>query len=189
MSTTRLIAPITEGWNRGERDWSYVKDPSADIARWERDIGFQLPDAYRRFMLTFNGGNVYPRLFRHNVPQDRYWSTEPVTQIDPLYSWADVEEHTRGGVYGRGNPPDMLFIGTDPGGLEVLLSLRVEDRGHIFCWPHSTNIWGMDGNDQIWPQATSFEAFLHSLFDLPDESDYKAWRLPIYDKLARPLVF
>ena len=35
MSTRRLIAPLTEGWNRGEKDWSYVKDASGDIARWE----------------------------------------------------------------------------------------------------------------------------------------------------------
>ncbi|MBD2748177.1 SMI1/KNR4 family protein [Microvirga sp. BT688] len=64
MSTRRLIAPLTERWNEGEQDWFYVKDPSEDIARWEGSTGHSLPDAYRRFMLAFNGGCVYPRLFR-----------------------------------------------------------------------------------------------------------------------------
>lgn len=189
MSTQRLIAPVTAGWNRGERTWSFVKDASGDIARWERDTGLKLPHGYLRFMRAFNGGRVYPRLFRYQVPPDRYPSTEPVTQVDPFYSWDDAQAHWRGEVYGRGNPPGMLFIGCDPGGLEILMSLRPVDRGHIYTWPHSTNIWGTDNNTEIWHQADTFEAFLESLFDWPDGSDYSAWRLPIYAQLARPLVF
>lgn len=189
MSNRRLIAPVTEGWNRGERDWSYVKDASQDIVLWEHSTGLTLPDGYRRFMLKFNGGRVYPRLFRCNVPLDRYPSTEPVTMVKPFYSWATVESRWRGDAYGKGNPPDMLFIGCDPGGLEILLSLRPADCGHIFCWPHTKNIWGTDGNTQVWHQADSFEAFLESLYDWPDGSDYAKWHVPIYDKLAKPLVF
>jgi hypothetical protein len=189
MSTRRLIAPLTERWNEGERDWSYVKDPSEDIARWERTTGLSLPDAYRRFMLAFNGGRIYPRLFRYTVPLEFYPSTEPVTYVNPFYSWADAERYWRGDVYDRGTPPDMLFIGCNPGGLEILLSLRPADFGQIFCWLHSTNIWGTDGNDRLWLQAVSFEAFLDSLYDEPDGSDYDDWRRPIYDKLAKPLVF
>lgn len=189
MSTKRLIAPETEGWNSGERDWSYVKDASGDITRWERATGITLPDGYRRFMLAFNGGRVYPRLFQHNIPLDRYPSADPVTMVDPLYPWAQAESHWRGEVYGRGTPPDMLFVGCDPGGLEILLSLRPADLGQIFCWPHSTNLWGTDDNTQVWHQAVSFEAFLESLYDLEDSSDHAGWYVPIYDKLARRLGF
>jgi len=189
MPTQRRIAPVTEGWNRGEREWSFVKDASGDIARWEQETGLALPDSYRRFMLAFNGGRVYPRLFRHNVPPERYPSTEPVTQVNPFYDWARVEAHWRGEIYGKGNPPGMLLIGCDPGGLEVLLSVRSEDRGQISCWPHTTNLWGTDGNDHVWHQAPSFEAFLDSLFDREDGTDYKGWHRPIYDQQARPLAF
>jgi hypothetical protein len=101
----------------------------------------------------------------------------------------DLLPAARGDVYGKGNPPDMLFIGCEPGGLEILLSLRPGDRGHIFCWPHTTNIWGTDGNTQVWHQADSFDAFLGSLFDRQDGSDYAAWRRPIYDTLAKPLIY
>lgn len=189
MSGRRLIAPVTEHWNEGEQDWSYVKDPSHDIHCWEEHTGLNLPDSYRRFMLTFNGGRVYPRLFRYNVPLERYFSAEPITFVSPFYSWADAERYWRGDIYGKGNPPDMLFIGCDPGGLEILMSLRAKDYGQIFCWVHSTNIWGTDGNDKIWHQAPSFEAFIDSLYDEPDESDYEGWHIPLYDKLAKPLVF
>lgn len=189
MSFKRLIAPVTERWNEGERDWSFVKDPSRDIVAWESRTGHALPDSYRRFMLAFNGGRVYPRLFRSAVPLERYPFIEPVTFVDPFYSWADVEEYSRGDVYGRGTPPDMLFIGSDPCGLEILMSLRAADYGQIFCWVHSMNIWGTDGNDWVWNQAPSFEAFLDLLHDEPDASDYEGWHIPIYDRLAKPLVF
>lgn len=189
MRSTRLIAPVIEGWNRGERDWSYVVDASQDIIRWENNTGRRLPDGYRRFMLKFNGGRVYPRLFRYNVPLEVYPSTEPVTFVDPFYSWASVESYWRGDIYGSGNPTDMLFIGCNPGGLEILLSLRPVDWGHIFCWPHTTTPWGTEDNTQVWHQSDSFEAFLDSLYDRQDGSDYADWRIPLYDKLARPLVF
>jgi hypothetical protein len=189
MGSKRLIAPLTERWNEGERDWSYVADPSKDIARWEHDTKQKLPDGYRRFMLKFNGGRVYPRLFRYKVPLERYPSNEPVTMVDPFYDWAYVEAHWRGEVYGKGTPPDMLIIGTNPGGLQILLSLRPVDRGHIFCWPHTSNFWGTEGNTQVWHQADSFETFLESLYDEPDGSDYAFWREPFDDELVRPLVF
>jgi hypothetical protein len=189
MIPQRLIVPVTERWNEGERDWSYVKDSSQDIVLWETSTGHHLPEGYRRFMLKFNGGSVYPRLFRYSVPLDLHPSTEPVTLVDPFYSWADVEAYSHGDTYGRGNPPDMLFIGCNPGGLEILLSLRPTDFGQIFCWPHNKTIWGTDGNDQIWYQAPSFEAFLDSLYEEADGSDYEHWHVPIYDKLAKPLVF
>jgi hypothetical protein len=189
MPNRRLIIPVTERWNEGERDWSFVKDPRQDIIDWERRTGHVLPDGYRRFMFVFNGGRVYPRIFHYNVPLERYPSAEPITVVNPFYSWASAERYWRGEIYRRGTPPDMLFIGCDPGGLEILMSLRPQDYGQIFCWVHSTNIWGTDGNDQIWHQADSFEAFLASLYDEPDESDYKIWNRPGYGSLAKPLVF
>jgi hypothetical protein len=83
----------------------------------------------------------------------------------------------------------MLIIGGDPGGLQLLLSLRPSDAGQIFCWLQTRSVWGSDENHELWHQAVSFEAFLASLFDESDGSDYENWHVPIYDKLAKPLVF
>ena len=44
------IAPYTERWNEGERDWQFVKDARADIEAWEQREGLVLPESYRRFM-------------------------------------------------------------------------------------------------------------------------------------------
>lgn len=189
INSKRLIAPTTAGWNKGERDWSYVADPNRDIARWEQETKHILPSDYRRFMLKFNGGRVFPRLFRYTVPLDRYPSTQPCTKVKVFYSWAEVVSYGRGDIYGKGNPADMLFIGCDPYSLEILLSLRPTDFGHIFCWVHTSTPWGTEGNTEVWHQADSFEGFLASLYDRTDGSDYGAWHVPIYDKLAKPLEF
>ena len=69
------------------------------MVRWEKSTGLSLPDAYRRFMLAFNGGRVYPRLFRYTVPLEFYPSTEPVTYVDPFYPWAGAERYWRGDIY------------------------------------------------------------------------------------------
>jgi hypothetical protein len=185
----RLIAPETERWNEGERDWAFVKDPCQDIALWESRTERLLPDGYRRFMLAFNGGRVYPRLFRYNVPLDLYPSAEPVTLVDPFYSWARVEEYWRGSVYSRAMPENMLVIGGDPGGLEILLSVRPDNYGQIFCWVDGSHSDDTHENDRIWFQAASFEGFLDSLYDEADGSDYENWHVPAYDKLAKPFLF
>lgn len=178
-----------ERWNEGEGDWSFVKDPRQAIIAWESKTGHILPSGYRRFMLAFNGGCVYPRLFRYSVPLNLYPSVEPVTFVDPFYSWEMAEKYWNGEIFHRGTPPEMAFIGCNPGGLEILMSLRKKDHGHIFCWLHSTSPWGTDGNDQLWHQANSFEEFLGSLYDKPDGSDYEDWHIPLYSELAKPLVF
>ena len=162
MDVRRLIAPLTERWNEGERDWAFVKDPNHDIARWEESTGLSLPDGYRGFMLRFNGGRVYPRLFGRWFPRRVHHLQRPVLFVD--------ESRTLGAL-----KFSCRFV------------RRITDI--FFCWFHSTNIWGTDDNDRIWYQAASFEAFLGSLHDEPDGSDYESWRTPLFDKLAKPLVF
>lgn len=57
------IVPVTRNWNDGEYDWSYVPSAEQSVTCWETGSKIRLPDDYRRFMLRFNGGSVYPRFF------------------------------------------------------------------------------------------------------------------------------
>lgn len=180
-----MILPVTENWNEGERDWSFVKDAREDIKVWETNAGKKLPDDYRRFMLKFNGGRVYPSLLRHNVTS---YSAEP-TILEYFYSWDDVVRHANMEVYFSGTPEGFLIIGGDPGGLEVLLSYRDEDAGKIFCWYHTTTSWGTEDNKVVWHQAESFSELLASLYDDESETSHQHWYMPVCDVLARPLQF
>ncbi|MEM1199259.1 MAG: SMI1/KNR4 family protein [Pseudomonadota bacterium] len=180
-----MILPVTENWNEGERDWSYVKDARAGIADWEARAGKTLPDDYRRFMLKFNGGRLYPSLLRHNVT---HYSSEP-TLLEYFYSWDEVIRHANKEVYFSGTPEGFLIIGGDPGGLEILLSCRDEDQGQIFCWYHTTVPWGTDDNAQVWHQAGSFSELLASLYEDESKTSHQHWYIPLCDSLAQPLEF
>ena len=185
------IAPLTERWNEGERDWSFVRDPTAQIEAWESREGLSLPADYRRFLLRYNGGHVYQRLFRTPAALvgmlGPYEPTSDVTQVNPIYDWATVERHWTGEVYGQGVPPGHLVVAATPGAIQVLLALTPENWGRIFSWIHSADAWGSDRNTEIWPLAGSFSHFLDSLFDDENRSDWPRWRLPIYDTLAKEL--
>ncbi len=59
------------------------------------------------------------------------------------------------------------------------------ERGHIYCWVHSTSHWGEEGNDRIFPLAEGFSRFLQGLYDDEHKSDGKRWSR--YETLAREL--
>ena len=64
------IAPNTTGWNNGEYEWSFVEDPSSAIANGAQREGLTVPPEYLNFMLKFNGGKIYPRLFMTSIPEE-----------------------------------------------------------------------------------------------------------------------
>lgn len=188
---TSLIAPYTENWNKGECDWSFVKDPRVAIENWEKQENISLPPDYRNFLLKFNGGRVYPRLFTHTIgalQAGPYVDSSSVTYVGIIYSWATVESHWRRETYGDGVPPNYLIFADTPGGIELLMSMNRDDYGKIYTWPHCSDIWGTDRNTKIYYQANNFTQLLKSLFDDDEQSDYEGWHRPIYDKLAKELV-
>ena len=182
------IAPYTEGWNEGERDWSFVEDPRSQIEAWEKAEGLTLPACYRDFLLEFNGGRVYPRLFKHTIgplAAGPYVDDTSETFVDLIYGWSTVESHWKREIYGDGVCPEYLVIAETPGDIRILMSVSPECNGKIVSWVHSTIRWGTEGNDRVYEQADSFEDFLISLYDDEEQSDYGGWRVPIYDTLAK----
>jgi hypothetical protein len=189
---TMKIAPTTERWNEGERDWSFVKDPRKELESWEAREGLLLPDPYRTFMLRYNGGHVYPRIFRTEAAM--FGSSTPYpasdeTYVDRIHSWTSVESHWFGETYGPGAvPADHLLFADTPGYVQLLMAVRGQDRGKIYAWIHTRAHWGTEGNTYIFPLADGFSEFMNSLYDDADRSGYKAWRTPARDRVARDLV-
>jgi hypothetical protein len=185
------IAPLTERWNEGERDWSFVKDPRADIEAWEKAEGILLPESYRKFMLRYNGGRVYPRLFRTKAEighmMGPYVCQDEETFCEVIYDWAFVERIYTGKYYAKGVPPKHIAFASAPMRIELLMALNSKNYGRIYAWIRSTNDWGTDGNDEIFPLARSFPEFLLNLYDDKKKSDYSNWRVPIYDILAKDI--
>jgi hypothetical protein len=181
------IAPLTERWNEGERDWSFVKNPTDDINRWESETKLTIPQDYRSFMIRFNGGRIYPRLFRTPLAIEfagPYFDECDVAYVDAIFDWRTVALHWRGEVYGQGVPSEHLVFAETAGPIQLLMSLRKTDHGAIYSWRHTTYRWGTDGNDKLHMQADSFSAFLKTLTD-GSGTDYQDWHLPVYDTIAR----
>ncbi len=184
------IAPLTEGWNNGQMDWSYVENPTEAIEHWEKDSGFTLPPSYREFMIRYNGGYVYPRLFKTPLLSGQsgpYYDDSNLIYIDPVYCWKTVEINWNGEWYGRDPiPENYLLIAGTPAAIELLLSLNPNDFGYVYSWRHSVYKWGSDENSQIHLQAQSFAQFLEGLFDDNGE-DYENWYIPAYENLIRDI--
>lgn len=180
------IAPYLKNWNDGERDWSYVKDPTSEIENWEKKSNISLPDDYRRFLIAYNGGSPYPRLFKHgmgSLTAGPYEDQSNETYVDIILSWESVESHWRGETYGKGIPPGYLLIAVTPGAIQVLMNIDSE-KGQIVSWYHSTSPWGSGNNTEIYPIANSFTEFLGILYG--NKEDFDAWHLD-YEDLAKDL--
>ena len=174
------IVPLTDNWNEGECDWSFVKSAVDDISAWEQREGLVLPGDYRKFMTRYNGGSVYPRLVK-------FAGDSSETFVERFFSWKTVESHWRGETYGKGTPQGYLIIAETPGPIQFLASVKPDDCGEIYSWIHCTDKWGTDRNTEVFFQSNNFREFLSGLYDDKEGSDFENWYLPIYDELMKEL--
>lgn len=181
------IVPDTEHWNEGEHDWSYVPNAEPAVLAWEQANEIRLPEDYRRFILKFNGGSVYPRIFKFTVSDQTGVSSDQEELLDRLYRWDVVQTNAR--TYKSALPSGYLLVAETPGPIEILLSVSQAHFGAIFAWSRTSHVWGGEDNSLIWPVADSFSDFLSSLYDDAEASDYDAWYLPVYLPLIRDLSF
>ena len=155
-------------------------DQAGRIQSWETELGTQLPADYRAFLLRFNGGFPYPNLFDEVTPEAGRRGPDTLVICDRLYDLDYAMGLGKGAIYGDAVPPDVVFFGQDPGGMEFLISLREPDFGAVLLWLGTTSRWGTDGNDEgrLFKQADSFHAFLAHLYDTEDKLGYRHWATP-----------
>jgi SMI1-KNR4 cell-wall len=170
--------------------WPDLSQLRTKITEWETASGYRFPEDYRTFMLRYDGGRPYPNTFKVAVPPNLWDMAEDLTYVDPLYSWDFSRALQDKTTYYEGTPNGFWFIGCDPGGLELLLSLRAKDYGRVYSWRGTYNAWGTAGNDDttVYLQAGSFERFLFTLFDTPDKQGYNYWQTPHQIMLARDIT-
>jgi hypothetical protein len=135
------------------------------LKQWEASSGLKLPDDYRRFLLTFNGGMLKPWIFRHTHPEVGKSDQEMI--LDYLHDWETVLENSGLDTPRRmaTRPPAHIEIGKDPGGGRILLSLQPQSHGNVVYWLPSHSVWGQEPNNVVGFIAPSFTAFLRGLFD------------------------
>jgi hypothetical protein len=182
-----LIVPNTENWNEGEFDWSFVPDPKSEIVNWEKRTGIKLPKEYRNFLFTYNGGSVYPRIFKHSISPSTLPSISPEEMVGNFYRWDQVLARFNGEIYGKGIPGGYLNIGDTPGPLELLIGIEGENEGQIYAWLRSSSPWGSGSNKEIHLLSASFPLFLKMLYDDEEKTDYEGWFIPAFETVSREL--
>ncbi len=160
---------------------------NATITAWEAANDRKLPAAYKTFLTTYNGGRIYPSLFEVRQPPEVWFFSDSATY--PLYDWDYAISLWNGKTYYEATPPDMFFIGCNPGGLEILLSLNGATHGQIFTWWGCNHSWGEDGNTvaNLYFQAINFAEFIGQMYETPDWQAMEYWGTPRHRLLAQPL--
>jgi hypothetical protein len=110
--------------------------PHLELLAFEQELGVRLPEDYRQFLVSCNGGYVGGGL----------WFSGPT----PTGESADAGIHHVGGFrqesyfslawhrecYEDRIPHDFLWIMDDPAGNAICLAFQGEHRGQIFFWDH-----------------------------------------------------
>lgn len=140
-----------------------------DVVRFESLIKARLPEDYRSFLLTHNGGEPTPEVFFINESQGddilgKFYGLYKEPQYSSL-SWCF--ETNRGRM-----PSNIIPIGTDPGGNQVCLSVSGSDYGAIYFWDHEeVNNEEGPNYDNLYLLAPNFTAFLNGLTPNIDDEE------------------
>jgi hypothetical protein len=103
------------------------------LKAFEEELGVRLPDAYREFLLRFNGGRWKSRIFRVS---DKEGESE-VHHVYGLHEGPDFSRLDRAWESLRGTiPPSVIPIADDPGGNKICLGIGGSDRAKVFFCEH-----------------------------------------------------
>ena len=123
------------------------------IAEFERSIGAQLPDDYRRFLLTCNGGEPVDGEFAVNG-----WGSTVVHVFYGLntgYKAYNIDWSKS--VFDDVLPESIVPIACDPGGYLVCLGVKGVAQGKVYFWDRGEKL------DELILLAPSFEDFVDGL--------------------------
>lgn len=110
--------------------------PADRLAAFERELGLPLPEDYRRFLVTCNGGHVGGRLWFRGPTPDGSTADAGVHHIggfreESYFSLQSARDAYRGRI-----PNDLLWIMDDPFGNAICLAIRGPRRGCVYFWDH-----------------------------------------------------
>ncbi len=151
--------------NEGEKNVSFKAHlRSIDkemIEAYELRVGINLPEDFRAFLLSSNGGIPTPQ--QADIPNTQY-----SVLVDYLYGIGDsrqpgdleyeaveIEEDLLEG---------MIVIGHDPGGNLFLLATKGRDRGAVYFWDLGGLYLSEDDSGNTFRLADSFSNLLERLY-------------------------
>jgi SMI1 / KNR4 family (SUKH-1) len=139
-----------------------------ELAAAERQLGVNLPDDYRSFMLRYNGGQPEPDGFDVIWRDDREcgqdWRTSTLSwflSLDERRGY-NLLKYNQPGFAGR-IPRGTIAIAVDAGGNLILLALEGPYAGRILFWVREYEVEEGEepGYDNVGIIADNFDQFLN----------------------------
>ncbi|MFL1391035.1 SMI1/KNR4 family protein [Pseudomonas tritici] len=130
----------------------------------ESFIGVTLPREYYLFLSRNGGGYPEPDSFR-------FMGNEDGSSVQRFYGLnrSDTYDFVRNlNLYKKRIPEGFIAIACDPGGNQICLCIKGENRGKVYFWDHE-----LENCDETEPDdsnmtlvSNSFSDFLDGLFEL-----------------------
>jgi len=133
----------------------------AEISRFEGTIGAALPESYRAFLRTHNGGQPKPSTFSF-MANGGERENDSVQYFFGLHSGRIGSSEKKLAIYRNRIPDDFFPIGTDSFGNLLLMATGNESHGKIYFWDHEQESEPPTLKN-ISLIETSFAAFIASL--------------------------
>ena len=133
------------------------------IKKLEFDIGSSLPDDYKDFLISYDGGLPEPAAF--DIPRENNSSiVKEFFGLDTPLLTASIEYNRR--MYENRIPKKFLVIGCDVFGNRIILGIKNDNYGEIFFWDHE-NEADEDNVEEYYENiyliSKNFSDFLNSL--------------------------
>ena len=127
----------------------------------ENEMGVELPESYRRFLLAYNGGRPSPAFFTAVENGEAVWMRiHFFFGIDDDVEGCDLLWYYRT-LLGR-LPRKVIAVANDEVGNLFCLDLRPEGHGRVLFWDHELEGAGPDRALRV-VVASSFDGWLNQL--------------------------
>lgn len=145
-----------------------VKDGNGNISmdiieKYEQKWGVKLPEEYRKFLSTYNGGYPFPDAFAIADIEDES-TVDRFLQLG-AGPHSNLEKYMT--TYTGRLPNDLFPIAHDPGGNLICIGIDGDCFGKIYFWDHE---FEADENEpdysNVYLIADSFIEFLENLYEL-----------------------
>jgi hypothetical protein len=131
----------------------------------------KLPNDYREFLLTVNGGIPDKKLVTFTM-KDGFKNGDIIDGILGIKSKKHLNLLMRNKLYFNRAPSNMICITQNDGANLILLSIKGDDRGKVYFWDHNweadTGIGEIASYDNLTLLADSFNEFLCMLHEPED---------------------
>ncbi len=142
------------------------------VEQFEAAVGEKLPDDYREFLLTFNGGKPEDNEFaiphgKNEAGVNRFYGLLDERQSGDLLHELEV-------MVSR-IPEKMLLIGDDSSGNYICLSLRPDTFGQLFFWDHELE--ASEGDPATFSNLFFIDSSFNDFFSKLNKFDLSQVRL------------